>query len=54
VVKNAPAKASRAVLEVKEPAFDFGTVMEGEPLEHIFAVRNSGQDELVIASVKPG
>jgi nucleoid-associated protein YgaU len=49
-----PAKASRAVLDLKENAFDFGPIMEDQVLEHAFEVRNTGPDTLVIDSVKPG
>jgi hypothetical protein len=49
-----PAKASRAVLDLKENAFDFGPIMEDQVLEHAFEVRNTGPDTLIIDSVKPG
>lgn len=50
-----PAKAaSKAVMDLKETAFDFGTIMEGQPADHVFQVANTGPEDLVIASVKPG
>ena len=33
---------------------DFGEVIGGQPLRHIFKVKNEGKGELVIESVVPG
>jgi hypothetical protein len=64
-VKKAPAEAqtttappartaSKALMDLKETAFEFGTIMEGQSAEHVFQITNTGQEDLVIASVKPG
>jgi uncharacterized membrane protein YebE (DUF533 family) len=50
----AAAPVSGPVLELQEMAHDFGVIMEGGLLEHVFAVRNTGKEELRIESVKPG
>jgi hypothetical protein len=56
--KDAAPKAavpeSKAILDLKETTHDFGTIMEGQPIEHVFEVRNVGKEQLVIDNVKPG
>jgi hypothetical protein len=56
--KDAAPKAavpeSKAILDLKETTYDFGTIMEGQPVEHVFEVRNAGKEQLVIDNVKPG
>lgn len=56
VVKpQAPETAgAQGSLNLKETAFDFGVVMEGDPMEHVFDVQNTGEEPLVIDSVRPG
>ena len=55
VPPTSPAQpVSRAALSLKETLFDFGVVMEGDTIEHVFEVANTGADPLVIDSVKPG
>ncbi len=39
---------------LKERAFDFKEVMEGEVVEHIFKVLNQGDETLKIIRVRPG
>lgn len=34
--------------------FDFGSTLEGNHVEHVFAVKNTGSEELTILNVKPG
>ena len=53
---KAPEVAARSgpCLQLQEIAHDFGAVMEGEHLEHVFQVRNTGAEELVIEHVRPG
>ncbi len=53
---KAPEVAARSgpCLQLQEIAHDFGDVMEGEHLEHVFEVRNTGAEELVIEHVRPG
>tara|TARA_B100000123_G_scaffold263819_1_gene233271 strand:+ start:3369 stop:3812 length:444 start_codon:yes stop_codon:yes gene_type:complete len=39
-------------LTIHTPIFDFGEVNEGEKLEHVFLIKNTGKANLVISSVK--
>ena len=38
-------------IEVTNPVYHFGTVLEGSPVKHEFTVKNAGQAELVIGQV---
>ncbi len=49
----APASASaasgrRPALSVAEPRHDVGSVLEGDPVKHVFTLRNVGEDLLTI------
>lgn len=44
-------KGPRIVL--KEKVFDFGDVIQGEIIEHVFSVANHGNEALEIKNVKP-
>lgn len=37
-------------IEFKETSYDFGTVMQGERLSHVFVFTNTGKSDLVISS----
>jgi len=39
-------------IQAANPAYDFGTVLEGTPVKHEFTVKNVGQAELVIGQVQ--
>ena len=39
-------------LSINSPVFDFGEVNEGEKLEHVFLIKNTGEANLVISSAK--
>ncbi len=41
-------------IEIKEMRHDFGTVVEGTTVSHVFEVRNTGNEQLVIKKVKAG
>lgn len=41
-----------AVLEVAEEAYDFGTVKEGEKVEHEFTFTNTGSSPLILSNVQ--
>jgi hypothetical protein len=41
-------------LVISSPGYDAGTVGEGETISHTFEVKNTGDAELRILSVKPG
>ena len=45
---------AKPVMEIPSPRHDAGTHWEGEVVSHTFEVRNSGNGELKILSVKPG
>jgi hypothetical protein len=45
---------AKPVMEIPSPRHDAGTHWEGEVVSHAFEVRNSGDGELKILSVKPG
>jgi hypothetical protein len=45
---------AKPVMEIPSPRHDAGTHWEGEVVSHTFEVRNSGDGELKILSVKPG
>jgi len=49
--KAAEAKPKMVVPEI---VYDFGAVYEQEKLSHAFIIRNEGQADLKIESVKPG
>lgn len=40
-------------LELIEPTYDFGTVLNGSPVSHVFKLRNAGQGKLIIGQVMP-
>jgi len=42
----------KTTVEFKEKAFDFGTVMEGEIVEHDFTFTNTGNDPLILSKVR--
>jgi len=46
------AKAQPSI-QIKQPEYDFGEVMEGTELEHEFTVRNTGKALLNIERVRP-
>ena len=48
----AGADGSGAVLEVEEEAYDFGTVKEGEKVEHEFTFTNTGSSPLILSNVQ--
>ena len=39
-------------IEFKEQSFDFGTIKQGEVVEHIFLLRNNGTLPLIISDVR--
>ena len=39
-------------ISINSPVFDFGEVNEGEKLEHVFLIKNTGKANLVISSAK--
>ena len=39
-------------IEVKEIQYNFGKVVQGTSVSHVFEVRNTGNEELIIEQVK--
>lgn len=46
------ADSSGAVLEVADDTYDFGTVKEGEKVEHEFTFTNTGSSPLILSNVQ--
>ncbi len=40
-------------IECENPKFDFGTSLNDQTIEHVFTLRNGGDEELVIQNVQP-
>jgi hypothetical protein len=40
-------------IEVTEMRYDFGKVIQGTRVEHVFEIRNTGSEQLVIEKVQP-
>jgi hypothetical protein len=40
-------------ISVDRPAYDFGSISQGEKVEHVFIIRNKGNTPLSIKSVRP-
>ena len=40
-------------IEIKEMRYDFGKVVQGTRVEHIFEIKNVGSEQLVIERVQP-
>jgi hypothetical protein len=40
-------------IEIKETTYDFGKVVEGAKLQHVFEVRNTGDAALDIERIQP-
>ena len=40
-------------IEIRESAYDFGKVVEGEKLQHVFEVKNTGDAALDIQRIQP-
>ncbi|QCR24082.1 DUF1573 domain-containing protein [Pontibacter sp. SGAir0037] len=47
---NAVASANAPVIEFKETEYDFGTIKQGEVVEHTFEFTNTGKSPLIIES----
>jgi len=41
------------IIEFDQKEYDFGTIIEGEKIEGVFKVTNTGKTNLIISSVKP-
>jgi len=41
-------------IQIPQPIFDFGEVIEGAEIVHEFVIKNTGRAELVINQVRPG
>jgi len=48
-----PKEFSPPVLHIEEPAYDWGTALQGEVIKHSFVIQNKGGSALRIVNVKP-
>lgn len=47
-----PAKGPS--IYIPHPEFNFGSALEGDHVEHVYAIENRGSEELRISKVRPG
>ncbi len=47
-----PVNSAVPIMTFEEKEFDFGTIKEGDKVEHIFSFTNTGKADLVIADAK--
>lgn len=40
-------------IEIKEMRYDFGKVVQGTKAEHVFEIRNAGNEQLIIEKIQP-
>lgn len=52
-VANTEVAANLAAIEFEETTHDFGTIQEGEKVEHIFKFKNTGDVPLILTGVQP-
>ncbi len=50
---RAVTASASAVIAVVQPTYDFGSISQGKKVEHIFIIRNRGDEPLAIKSVRP-
>jgi hypothetical protein len=51
--RDAKLSLGAPIIEFDQKEYDFGTVTEGEKVQGVFKVTNSGKVDLIITSVKP-
>lgn len=51
---QAPEAKARPSIKVQDPDYNFGSVLQGTPIEHEFTVRNTGSAVLKISRVQVG
>ncbi len=56
VCAGAAQKAAKGgpKIVIPQPTFEAGKVVEGDQITHTFIIKNKGDKDLVIKSVKPG
>ncbi len=52
-VTGSKIDTGRPKIEVKEMRYDFGNVVKGTKVTHVFEVKNVGNEELIIQKVQP-
>lgn len=50
-IEHSNGQNAEPKIEFKESSWDFGTITEGERVEHSFKFKNTGDDDLVISNV---
>lgn len=53
VASHTAPKGPQPKLEIVDPTYDFGTVLNGPPVSHVFKLTNAGQGKLIIGQVLP-
>lgn len=53
VIIWAAQAAAAPEISIDQPGFNFGSIPQGKIVEHVFTIRNRGNDPLVIKSVRP-
>lgn len=51
--RDAKLSLGSAIIEFDTKEYDFGTITEGEKVEGVFNIKNTGKVDLIITSVKP-
>lgn len=51
--RDAKLSLGAPIIEFDQKEYDFGTITEGEKVQGVFTVTNSGKVDLIITSVKP-
>ncbi|MBE8722578.1 DUF1573 domain-containing protein [Sphingobacterium pedocola] len=49
--ENTKSLSGKGKIEFEEDAFDFGTVKEGEVVDHVFEFKNTGEEPVIISAV---
>ncbi len=49
-----PPRSNGPKIEIPEPKFNWGEVLQGQKIEHVYKVLNQGTEALRITNVKPG
>jgi hypothetical protein len=50
--KRVYSKGQYPAIEIKDMNFDFGTINQGDKVEHIFAFKNTGKNNLIITNAQ--
>lgn len=51
-IKDGTKQIKKAEIEIENQIFDFGTIIEGEKVQHAFKIKNIGNEDLIILDTK--